>query len=340
MGFRNPFRFSVDQETGWISMADYSPDNGTDAPATRGPAGISEWNLIKSPGNYGWPLCMGANEPFRDVDYRTNPVTVGAFFDCANPVNDSIRNTGLTNLPPARAADMYYGYQRSSVPSVIPQGGGLAPMGGPFYRFDEDLESDTKFPASYDGKPFFYDWARNKMFSIQVKDPATGTPGTEVEKVNPFLPQQQFLAPIDSKFGPDGSLYVLDWGGGFGRDNPTSGLYRVDYISGSRSPVARVTTDVDSGQAPLTVAFDGTGSTDPEGATLHLRVGLRRRRHHRRHRRDGHAHLHRGRALRPPPDGDRPGRQDRHHDGADHGRQHPTRGRLQPAAQRLVLRLR
>ena len=268
MGFRNPFRFSVDQQTGWISMADYSPDNGTDAPATRGPAGISEWNLIKSPGNYGWPLCMGANEPFRDVDYRTNPVTVGGFFDCANPVNDSIRNTGLTNLPPARGADMYYGYQRSSVPSVIPQGGGLAPMGGPFYRFDEALESDTKFPASYDGKPFFYDWARNKMFSIQTKDPATGNPGTEVEKVNPFLPQQQFLAPIDSKFGPDGSLYVLDWGGGFGRDNPTSGLYRIDYISGSRSPVARVTTDVDSGQAPLTVAFDGTGSTDPEGATL------------------------------------------------------------------------
>lgn len=268
MGFRNPFRFAIDQETGWISMADYSPDNGTDAPATRGPAGISEWNLIKSPGNYGWPLCMGANEPFRDVDYRTNPVTVGAFFDCANPVNDSIRNTGLTNLPPARGADMYYGYQRSSVPSVIPQGGGLAPMGGPFYRFDEALESDTKFPESYDGKPFFYDWARNKMFSIQTKNPATGNPGTEVEKVNPFLPQQQFLAPIDSEFGPDGSLYVLDWGGGFGRDNPTSGLYRVDYISGSRSPVARITTDKDSGQAPLTVAFDGSGSTDPEGATL------------------------------------------------------------------------
>lgn len=276
MGFRNPFRFSIDQETGAIGLADYSPDNNTDAPATRGPAGIAEWNLIKSPGNYGWPLCMGGNhngtnpngEPFRDVDYRTNPVTVGGYFDCANPVNDSIRNTGLTNLPPARAADMYYGYQRSSVPSVIAQGGGLAPMGGPFYDYDADLESDTKFPESFDGKPFFYDWARNKMFSIQIKNPATGNPGTEVEKVNPFLPQERFLAPIDSKFGPDGSLYVLDWGGGFGRDNPTSGLFRVDYISGSRSPVARISTDKDSGQAPLTVAFDGTGSTDPEGATL------------------------------------------------------------------------
>ena len=280
MGFRNPFRFTVDNETGWISMADYSPDNNSDNPANRGPAGIAEWNLIKSPGNYGWPLCMGGNtggeyphgEPFRDVDYGSttpnNPPIVGDFFDCANPVNDSVRNTGLTELPPARAADMFYGYRRSSVPEVIPQGGGLAPMGGPVYRYDEELESDTKFPASYDGKPFFYEWARNKMYTIQVKEPAADQPGAEVEKVNPFLPDQQFLAPIDSKFGPDGSLYVLDWGGGFGRDNPNSGLYRVDYISGSRSPIARISVDVESGQAPLAVTFDGSGSTDPEEEEL------------------------------------------------------------------------
>ncbi|MFD4421091.1 ThuA domain-containing protein [Agromyces sp. NPDC058484] len=267
MGFRNPFRFSVDQATGAISLADYSPDNGNDAPATRGPAGIAEWNYITSPGNYGWPLCMGDNEPFRDVDYTTNPVTVGGFFDCANPVNDSPRNTGLTELPAARAADMWYGYNRSSVPGIIPQGGGLAPMGGPVYNYDANLESDTKFPASYDGKPFFYEWARNKMYSIQLKNPAASS-GTQVEKVNAFLPQEQFLAPIDSKFGPDGSLYVLDWGGGFGRDNPNSGLHRIDYISGSRSPMAKITTDQESGPAPLTVAFDGSASTDPEAAPL------------------------------------------------------------------------
>ncbi|WP_198165963.1 ThuA domain-containing protein [Agromyces laixinhei] len=267
MGFRNPFRFSVDQVTGAISLADYSPDNGNDAPATRGPAGIAEWNYITSPGNYGWPLCMGDNEPFRNVDYTTSPVTVGDFFDCSAPINDSPRNTGLTELPEARAADMWYGYQRSSVPGIIPQGGGLAPMGGPVYDYDAELESDTKFPASYDGKPFFYEWARNKMYSIQLADDTTVS-GDAVEKVNAFLPQEQFLAPIDSRFGPDGSLYVLDWGGGFGRDNPNSGLHRIDYISGSRSPIAKITTDQESGPAPLTVAFDGSTSSDPEGAEL------------------------------------------------------------------------
>jgi glucose/arabinose dehydrogenase/PKD repeat protein/type 1 glutamine amidotransferase len=262
MGFRNPFRFSLDPKTGALGLADYAPDNGADNP-NRGPAGIVEWNIITEPGFYGWPLCMGNNEPFRDVDYRTNPVTVGAYFDCANPVNDSIRNTGLTQLPPVKAAKMWYGYQRSSVPSVIPQGGGLAPMGGPYYDYDPDLRSDTKFPASYDGKAFFYEWARNKMYSIIPSED-----GKSVEKVNPFLPNTQFLAPIDSKFGPEGSMYVLDWGGGFGRDNPDSGLYRVDYVNGSRSPTAAARATPDSGQAPLRVQFTGEPSSDPENEAL------------------------------------------------------------------------
>lgn len=262
MGFRNPFRFSVDPETGWVGLADYGPDNGNDNP-DRGPAGIVEYNLIKEPGFYGWPLCIGPGVPYRDVDYTTNPVTVGDYFDCQNPINDSVRNTGLTELPPVQEPVMHYGYQVSSVPEVIPAGGGLAPMGGPFYDYDPELDSETKFPAYYDGKPFFYEWAKNQLYSLDLT-----ADGGALEKINEFLPDEQWMAPIDSKFGPDGSLYVLDWGGGFGRDNPESGLYRVDYVVGSRSPEAVVTATPDSGHAPLTVQFDGNGSADPEGAEL------------------------------------------------------------------------
>src|SRR5690625_1868313 len=63
-------------------------------------------------------------------------------------------------------------------------------------------------------------------------------------------------------------MYVLDWGGGFGRHNPDSGLHRIDYVSGSRSPSAVATATPDSGQAPLEVTFDGTASSDPEGEEL------------------------------------------------------------------------
>ena len=263
MGFRNPFRFSVDPNTGWIGLADYAPDSGTDAPDTRGPAGIVEYNLIKTPGNYGWPLCMGDSEPFRDVDYKTSPVTVGPFFDCANPVNDSILNTGRTNLPPAQAPVMYYGYTKSSVPAVIPAGGGLAPMGGPFYDYDPALASDVKFPEYFDGKPFFFEWSKNRIYSMTLDDE-----GTKLEKISRFQPNESFLSPQDMKFGPDGALYTLEWGGGFGRDNPNSGIYRVDYINGSRSPIASATATPDNGQEPLTVSFDGSASRDPEGEAL------------------------------------------------------------------------
>jgi PKD repeat protein len=141
-------------------------------------------------------------------------------------------------------------------------------MGGPFYDYDPELESDTKFPEYYEGKAFFYEWSRNQVFTIEPTDPEAAPGATDVEKVNRFLPDEDFLAPIDAKFGPDGSMYVLDWGGGFGRDNPNSGLHRVDYVTGSRSPAALPKASPDSGTAPLEVTFDGTGSTDPEGETL------------------------------------------------------------------------
>ena len=38
MGFRNPFRFTVDPKTGWVLMGDYGPDAGS-TNANRGPQG-------------------------------------------------------------------------------------------------------------------------------------------------------------------------------------------------------------------------------------------------------------------------------------------------------------
>ena len=40
MGFRNPFRFAVDDATGWVYLGDYGPDAGGASP-TRGPAARS-----------------------------------------------------------------------------------------------------------------------------------------------------------------------------------------------------------------------------------------------------------------------------------------------------------
>jgi PKD repeat protein len=74
---------------------------------------------------------------------------------------------------------------------------------------------------------------------------------------------------MDMEFGPDGSLYVLDYGSGFFGGAPDSALYRLDYVGGVRSPIAVVTADVTSTpESALTVQFSSEGSFDPDGTGI------------------------------------------------------------------------
>ena len=132
MGFRNPFRFSVDQPTARSTSPTTAPTRGSANP-NRGPDGIVEWNVISQPGNYGWPYCHGDNIAYNDFNFATG--TSGAKFDCANPVNDSPNNTGLTTLPRSIPADVYYDYGASAeFPRARRRS--ARPMAGPVYRFD------------------------------------------------------------------------------------------------------------------------------------------------------------------------------------------------------------
>ncbi|MEU3270998.1 ThuA domain-containing protein [Saccharomonospora sp. NPDC006951] len=257
MGFRNSFRFTVDTD-GTVYAADYGPDSSTANP-DRGPDGKVEWNIIREPGNYGWPYCIGNNIAYNDYDFATQ--TSGEKFDCANPVNDSPNNTGLTELPPSQEAEVWYGYGESA---EFPEmgTGGSAPMAGPVYRFDPDLESEVKFPEYYDGKAFFYEWARNKIYTFSLDEEGS------LLDIDPWLTSQETLAPMDMRFGPDGAMYLLEWGGGYGRDNPDSGLYRIEHTQGNRRPVAEATATPSSGQPRLEVTFSSEGSHDPEGTDV------------------------------------------------------------------------
>ncbi|RKR92094.1 glucose/arabinose dehydrogenase [Micromonospora pisi] len=254
MGFRNPFRFQVDPQTGWINMADYGPDRS--GPATnRGPEGLVEINVIKQAGNFGWPFCHGNNQAY--APYNPDTGVVGAKFNCNAPVNNSPNNTGLTTLPPLVQPQVWYGYGTSPEFPELGEGG-AAPMGGPVYRYNAASTSPTKFPAYYDGVHFFYEWARNYVKEIHFD--ANGG----LLKINPFLPGVFFNKPMDMRFGPDGSLYLLEWGANFGGGNNDSGLYRIDYSSGDRSPIAKATATPNNGRTPLTVQFSSAGSYDPD----------------------------------------------------------------------------
>ncbi|MFE7399137.1 ThuA domain-containing protein [Streptomyces sp. NPDC057557] len=258
MGFRNPFRFTVDPKTGYVHASDYGPDRGL--PTTdRGPEGLVEYNVIKKAGNFGWPFCHGNNQAY--APYNPDTKEVGPKFDCANPVNPSPNNTGLTELPPIQQPEIWYGYGESKeFPEV--GSGGSAPMSGPVYHYDQKNPSTTKFPAYFEGASFFYEWSRNFVKEVRFdKD-------RKVLKINDFLSSQKFNKPMDMTFGPDGSLYVLEWGSSFGGGNNDSGLYRIDYAQGQRAPVAKAAASATDGPVPLKVDFTSEGSNDPDGDTL------------------------------------------------------------------------
>jgi len=255
MGFRNPFRMSVDKPTGAVYVGDYGPDAGV-TDANRGPGGQVEFDRVTSAGNYGWPYCTGSNsttETYNEWNFATG--ATGSKYNCAGgPTNNSFRNTGQGTLPAARSAWIKYGDAGS--PSEF-GGGSESPMGGPVYRYDANLSSSVKFPTALNGQFFAGEYGRRWIKAIAVN--GDGSRG-EISNF-PWTGTQV----MDMAFGPDGALYVLDYGTG----SNNQALVRVEYIGGgNRSPIAQASANRLSGPAPLAINFSSAGSSDPEGGAL------------------------------------------------------------------------
>ncbi|GAB3873961.1 ThuA domain-containing protein [Dactylosporangium cerinum] len=269
MGFRNPFRISVDPLTNAVLVADYGPDARA-ADANRGPEGTVEFDRVTSAGNYGWPYCIGNNTPFNDYNFATS--TAGAKFNCAAPVNNSPNNTGLTSLPAARGALVWYAYSASTQFPELGTGGG-GPMSGPVYDYDPANTRATKFPEYYENKWIVYELTRTWFKTLSIHKTAQTftdarfgpTKVGDLQSINPLFPDFSWIQPFDAEFGPDGSLYVIDFGSGTGSGrggtNDGAGIYRIDYTANGSAPVAKVAANKDSGPTPLAVTFSSAGSS-------------------------------------------------------------------------------
>ncbi|NNE70391.1 MAG: carbohydrate-binding protein [Rhodothermales bacterium] len=259
MGVRNPFRISVDPGTGWLYWGDVGPD-ARNATAGRGPAGLDEWNQAREPGNYGWPYCIGPNTPYNDFNFASG--ASGGVFDCASPVNDSPNNTGPQSLPPAKPAWIWYPYGPSSDFPGITDGPGRTAMAGPVYQYVASRPGDIGLPAYFQDRLLIYEWSRSWIRVVTLDD--DGNPLS----IDPFPGDPEMNQPIAMKAGPDGALYLLEWGSGFGTGNPDAQLSRIASTQGGKRPEAVITTDVVAGPLPLTVTFSGADSSDPEGDLL------------------------------------------------------------------------
>lgn len=260
MGLRNPFRIEIDPDDDTIFVGDYSPDVGSPDPE-RGPAGQGRWIAVDEPANYGWPYCVTPDIAYHEWDFETE--TDLGEFDCSRPTNDSPYNDGLTELPAVEDSAIVYTYTASTEFPELGTGG-IGPMAGPAYDADSVQPRFSRhsgaWPAYYDGKPLFYEWTRDWIKGLTLDE------DHEVTAIEPVLDSFATDDPMDLEFGPNGSLYMLEYGDGYFSENPEAELSRIDYVGsdGNFAPEVDIEADPSVGLSPLEVSFTSDVS-DAEG---------------------------------------------------------------------------
>ncbi|OAV44986.1 hypothetical protein A3850_010990 [Lewinella sp. 4G2] len=255
MGMRNPFRIHVDQHNGNVYWGDIGPDARQDSTGM-GPKGHDEVNVAREAGFFGWPLFIGDNKPYHARDFADG--TTGAAHDPTKPVNTSKLNTGAQTLPPAQPAMIYYPYSKSEEFPEMGTGSRNAMAGPVFYR-DDYQNSEHRFPEHYDGKFFFYEWARDQIMVADLDE--TGYV-TDMER---FLPDTKLLHPMDMLFGPEGDLYIIEYGHKWFSHNSDARLLRIRYNAGNRAPVPAIEIEHRIGAAPLAIVASAANTIDYDG---------------------------------------------------------------------------
>jgi glucose/arabinose dehydrogenase len=140
----------------------------------------------------------------------------------------------------------YYAYNHSAkvVPTDPCPTGGSAIAGLTF-------ENGSTYPGDYRGALFFADYTRNCIWAMRAGASGQPDPGQLV----PFVTGA--AGPVQVVTGPGGDVFYVAMNSGE--------LHRVSYPVGNRPPTAVATAEPSSGSAPLTVQFNGTGSSDPDG---------------------------------------------------------------------------
>ncbi|WP_400072964.1 ThuA domain-containing protein [Zobellia russellii] len=244
MGHRNPYRISVDQKNSTLYWGEVGPDARKDEFETRGPKGYDEMNRATEAGNFGWPLFIGNNKPYVDYDYENGES--GITFDPEKPINDSKNNTGLRELPPAKSAYIYYPYDETKEFPEVGTGGRNA-MAGPTY-YSDLYPNGGSLPDYFNGKTIIYEWMRGWMKAVSFFEDGT------LNKMEPFASDIKVNNLIDMEMGPNGRIYLLEYGSGWFTQNEDSGLSYIEYNGGNRPPIIdNMIVDHTSGKLPLTV---------------------------------------------------------------------------------------
>jgi cytochrome c len=259
MGHRNVWRVSTDSATGYVYWGEVGPDNREDSEI--GPRGYDEFNQARGPGFFGWPYFV-ADQAFPFWDYTTGRPM--AKKDPLKPTNTSPNNTGLTELPPVAPPFIYYhGGVMEKFPAL--GSGGRCAIGGPIYHRTDFREPKRPWPPYFEGKWIIAEFSRRLILSVGM------APNGDFQSLERILPDYHPVEPIDLKFGPDGDLYVLEYGGRWFQASPDAKLVRIEFEAGNRRPVAVAATSKEGGVPPFEVTLSSAGTHDNDGDPLTYR---------------------------------------------------------------------
>lgn len=251
MGHRNPWRPTLDSETGYLYWGEVGPDANVDS--IWGPKGYDEFNQAKGPGFFGWPYFIGNNRPYNAYDAESQ--TYGEAFNVEKPINESRNNTGLKELPKPIPAFIYYPYGPSEEFPLVGSAGRSA-TGGPVFRRADFKNAARPFPAYYEGKWLIIDFMRDWIMAVSMDE------NGDYKSMERFLPDEKFSAAIDINFGPSGDLYILEYGDAWFRKNSNSRLIKLEYNAGNRRPIVQASSDKMSGAVPFEAQFSSEGTRD------------------------------------------------------------------------------
>jgi glucose/arabinose dehydrogenase len=122
--------------------------------------------------------------------------------------------------------------------------GGSSVAGMTFY-------TGGSYPSTYNNGLFFEDHTRGCIWFMKAG--SNGLP--DPSQISLF--ENGAASPVDLQTGPGGDLFYADF------DN--SKIHRIKFLSSNNPPNAVATASPTSGPTPLTVNFDGSGSSDPDG---------------------------------------------------------------------------
>ena len=225
-GTRNPYSLAMDPVRRWLAWGDVGPDQL---------AYGEEYNMVKSAVEAGWPYYAG-RENMGAGSSTGGPASgpYGKPLPIQKDPNAMVNNfpgiKGVVNLPPNHNP-------------IYAKEAGCA-MTGPIFRYDGSNPSPTQFPPQFDHKWILGDCSSGGYaFILMAFDAAGDTIVTDpynriFDSTDHFHKNLEF---VDGQQGPDGALYIVDYGDG--------GIYRTDYTGTCKDP---------------TFLADKTGCTDPK----------------------------------------------------------------------------